>query len=139
LLAIHHAGHAQPAGLPRLVQTDFHFEEFVGGRIAPQPAAHATFDLLGRRGFLLQAAVDSQQLLPEPLLLSGQHSLFLFPPGLAAAQDELLLAFSVRVRQQLDFHVLAHLLPVFVFQQGGFKLAQLGFGRAHEVLRVARA
>lgn len=49
----------------------------------------------------------------------------------------MLPALAVRMGQEFDFDVLTHLLPIFVFEQRRFKLAQLGLGRPDEVLRVA--
>jgi len=48
-------------------------------------------------------------------------------------------AFPIGMRQEFDFDALTHLLPVFGLEQRGFELAQLRFGRADDVLRVALA
>jgi len=83
--------------------------------------------------------VDFPKLLPQPLLLPGQHRFFFRPPRLAATENKLLLALAIGMGQEFDFDVGAHLFPVLVFEQCSFELAQLRLGCAEEVLRVALA
>jgi len=60
--------------------------------------------------------------LPQRSSCRASIAFSFFPPGLAAAQDKLLMAFPIGMRQEFDFNFRAHLFPVLVFEQGGFEL-----------------
>ena len=86
-------GDAQAAGQALGIALQGGFEQLGRGRIAPLPAPDPPADGLDfALRFAAQALVDLGELGAEALPLAGEHGGFLFPPRLAAPENELLLA-----------------------------------------------
>ena len=134
------AAQGQPTGAAGLVAPQLGFQQPRGGGIFSLPAADAPahfFDV-GLR-VRLEGGVKGGELAGERFHLPREQGGFLVRARRAAAQDELLEAAPVGVREQFGFESALDFAPAFLFQKHRLELPELALRCADQIARAARA
>lgn len=137
---VHRAGDLQADGLARRITLDLGLDNRCGGgKLAQRPANPAAHRLLVGLRVAREPGRNAAEGRGQALALPLEHDAFLLRPRGVAAEEVFFARRSVGVRDEAHLQPGLRLLPVGLFQERRFMVAQPGLRRADQITRLAFA